>query len=87
MSKNPAQSARRGLASTLVGKAKEVVGSVTGNDSLTAEGELQQAEVIARKEASTQEAIAHSETAGASEDLKAANAAERAQIEARAQRS
>ena len=42
----------------LSGKAKEVAGAVTGNDSLTAEGRLQQAEVTARQEAATDEAVA-----------------------------
>jgi uncharacterized protein YjbJ (UPF0337 family) len=54
----PAEQARQGLLGKLSGKAKEVAGAVTGNDSLTAEGRLQQAEVTARQEAATDEAVA-----------------------------
>ena len=34
--------ARKGLIDSVKGKAKEVVGAMTGNDSLTAEGQLEQ---------------------------------------------
>ena len=39
------------------GKAKEVIGAVTGNDSLTAEGQLEQAEAQKRKDASRAQAV------------------------------
>ncbi len=34
--------ARSGIGDSVVGKAKEVASAVTGNDSLSAEGQLQQ---------------------------------------------
>ena len=37
-----ADQARKGLFDSVKGKAKEVAGAVTGNDSLTAEGQLEQ---------------------------------------------
>ena len=37
-----ADQARKGLVDSIMGKAKEFVGAVTGNDSLTAEGQLKQ---------------------------------------------
>ena len=37
-----ADQARKGLIDSVKGKAKEIVGAVTGNDSLTAEGQLEQ---------------------------------------------
>src|SRR4051794_29884745 len=55
------QEARKGLFDSLKGKAKEVVGAVTKNDSLTAEGQLEQAQAQARKEANTVEAVADAE--------------------------
>src|SRR4051812_31511725 len=49
---SPAQEARKGLLSAMTGKVKEVAGAVLGNDSMAAEGQLQQAEAAARKDAS-----------------------------------
>ena len=69
MSDNHADEARKGLGATIAGKAKEIAGAVIGNDSLAAEGQLQQAEAAARKDASTKEAIAHAEAQEASEKL------------------
>ncbi len=69
MSDNTADEARKGLGATLAGKAKEVVGAVLGNDSLAAEGQLQQAEAAARKDASTKDAIAHAEAEEAAAKL------------------
>ena len=43
--------ARKGLIDTIKGRAKEIVGAVTGNDSLTAEGQLDQVQAQQRKEA------------------------------------
>ncbi len=56
-----ADEARHGLIDSLKGKVKEAFGAVTGNDSLTAEGQLQQTEAHARKEANSAEAVADAE--------------------------
>ncbi len=53
--------ARKGLIDSVKGKAKEVVGAVIGNDSLTAEGQLEQAQAQKRKEANTIESVADAE--------------------------
>jgi uncharacterized protein YjbJ (UPF0337 family) len=64
------------------GKAKEVAGAVTGNDSLTAGGCLQQAEVTARQEAATAEAVADAQRTEAAEEIaeKARLAAQHMQV-------
>jgi uncharacterized protein YjbJ (UPF0337 family) len=59
--KDKAGQARKGLIDSVKGKAKEVVGAVTGNDSLTAEGQLEQTQARERKEASTVDALADAE--------------------------
>jgi uncharacterized protein YjbJ (UPF0337 family) len=59
--------ARKGLIDSVKGKAKEVAGAVTGDDSLTAEGQLQQAQAKERKEANSTEAVADAEAARAAE--------------------
>jgi uncharacterized protein YjbJ (UPF0337 family) len=46
-----ADQVRKGLIDSVKGKAKEVVGALTGNDSLTAEGELERTQAQKRKEA------------------------------------
>ena len=46
-----ADQARKGLIDSVKGKAKEIAGAVTGNDSLTAEGQLEQTQAQQRKEA------------------------------------
>src|SRR4051794_3426214 len=56
-----ADQARKGLVDTVKGKAKEVAGAVTGNDSLTAEGQLEQTQAHDRKEANSVEAVADAE--------------------------
>jgi uncharacterized protein YjbJ (UPF0337 family) len=56
-----AEDARKGLIDSVKGKAKEVVGAITKNDSLTAEGRLEQAHAEARKEAGATEALAGAE--------------------------
>ena len=71
MADHTSSEARDGLMSSLKGKAKEVAGAVTGNDSLTAEGQLQQAAAKARKQASAQDAIASAEQAEAQQELAA----------------
>src|ERR1700733_5430614 len=53
--------ARKGLIDSVKGKAKEVVGAFTGNDSLTAEGQLDQTQAHQRKQANAIEAVAESE--------------------------
>jgi uncharacterized protein YjbJ (UPF0337 family) len=60
-----ADQARRGLIDTVKGKLKEVAGAVTGNDSLTAEGQLEQTQAHDRKEANSVEAVADAEEAKA----------------------
>jgi len=57
-----ADQARKGLIDSVKGKAKEVVGAVTGNDSLTAEGQLEQTQAAERKEANSAEAVADAES-------------------------
>jgi uncharacterized protein YjbJ (UPF0337 family) len=56
-----ADQARKGLVDSVKGKAKEIVGAMTGNDSLTAEGQLEQTQVRDRKEANSVEAVADAE--------------------------
>lgn len=59
--RSPADEARKGLLASVTGKAKEVAGAVLGNDSLAAEGQFQQAEAQARKEAGATSAVAEVE--------------------------
>ncbi|MUL74573.1 CsbD family protein [Mycolicibacterium sp. CBMA 226] len=68
-----ADEARKGLIDSVKGKAKEIAGAVTGNDSLTAEGQLEQAEARARKEANAIEAVADAEAQSASDLLSQAH--------------
>lgn len=68
---NASEQARKGLLDAAKGKAKEVVGAVTGNDSLTSEGQLQSAQARERKEAKATEMAAESQAAEAGEDLAA----------------
>ena len=60
-----AEQARKGLIDSIKGKAKEIVGALTGNDSLTAEGQLEQTQAQQRKEANSVEAVADAEAAQA----------------------
>lgn len=53
--------ARKGLIDSVKGKAKEVAGAVTGNDSLTKEGQLEQSQAQERREANRVEAVAEAE--------------------------
>ena len=62
---NKADQARKGLIDSVTGKAKEIAGAVTGNDSLTAEGQLEQTQAQQRKEANSVEAVADAEAAQA----------------------
>ncbi len=61
--------AREGLLNSVKGKAKEVAGAVIGNDSLTKEGQLDQAQARERKEANITEAVAEAELDETREDL------------------
>src|SRR5690242_1430460 len=82
-----ADQARKGLIDSVKGKAKEVVGAVTGNDSLTAEGQLEQTEAQQRKQASKAEAIADAEAREArakAAEAKREGAAERSAVNAEA---
>ena len=56
-----ADQARKGLIDSVKGKAKELVGAVTGNDSLTAEGQLEQTQAQQRRDANSVEAVADAE--------------------------
>lgn len=69
-----ADEARRGLIDSVKGKAKEVVGAVTGNDSLTAEGQLEQTQAHERKEANATEAVAEAQAKQARDDAAEAKA-------------
>src|SRR5918998_702680 len=83
--RSKADEAREGLMDSVKGKAKEVVGAITGNDSLTAEGQLEQTEAQERKEANAVEAVAHAEAGQAQADAtqaKLAGAEERVAVEA-----
>jgi uncharacterized protein YjbJ (UPF0337 family) len=60
-----ADEARKGLIDSVKGRAKEIAGAVTGNDSLTAEGQLEQTQATERKEANSVEAVADAEAAQA----------------------
>jgi uncharacterized protein YjbJ (UPF0337 family) len=71
--KDTAAEARKGLASSITGKVKEVGGALLGNDSLTREGQLQQTESKERREANAQEAVADAEARRAEEKLRAEN--------------
>jgi uncharacterized protein YjbJ (UPF0337 family) len=62
---NKAAQARKGLIDSVKGKAKEIAGAVTGNDSLTTEGQLEQTQAQQRKEANSVEAVADAEAAQA----------------------
>src|SRR5699024_10898561 len=57
--------ARKGLIDTVKGKAKEIAGAVTGRDSLTAEGQLEQVQAKERKEANAVEGVADAEAQAA----------------------
>ncbi|CAN5385987.1 hypothetical protein BH09ACT7_BH09ACT7_34410 [soil metagenome] len=62
---NKADEARKGLIDSVKGKAKEFAGALIGNDSLTAEGQLEQTQAAERKKANSVEAVADAEAAQA----------------------
>ena len=53
--------ARKGLIDSVKGKAKEIAGAMIGNDSLTAEGQLEQTQARERKDANSMQAVADAE--------------------------
>jgi uncharacterized protein YjbJ (UPF0337 family) len=59
--RSKAGEARKGLIDSVKGRAKEIVGALTGKDSLTAEGQLEQTQAKERKEANSVEAVADAE--------------------------
>jgi uncharacterized protein YjbJ (UPF0337 family) len=64
-----AHEARKGLFDSIAGKAKEVAGALTGKSTLAEEGQLQQADAAARREANSQDAIAEAEAQQAAAEL------------------
>ena len=80
-----ADHARKGLVDSVKGKAKEIVGAMTGNDSLTAEGQLEQTQARDRKEANSVEAVADAEAAGVENSVRSEQAAQKRAAEQAAQ--
>ncbi len=79
--------AARAMVDSVKGKAKEVAGAVTGNDSLTAEGQLDQVDAKERRDAARAEAEADAEAAQAlvaADDARRQASAERLQAGAEA---
>jgi uncharacterized protein YjbJ (UPF0337 family) len=66
---NKADDARKGLIASVKGKAKEIVGAIFKNDSLIAEGQLEQAQAKERKEARSAEALADAEARQAQAEM------------------
>jgi uncharacterized protein YjbJ (UPF0337 family) len=82
---NKADEARKGLLDSVKGKVKEFAGAVTGNDSLTAEGQLEQTQAAERKKANSVEAVADAEAKLAQDEATAAKivgAQERSEVNA-----
>ena len=82
-----ANEARKGLIDSVKGRAKEIFGAVTGNDSVTAEGQLEQTQAKERKEANSVDAVADAEAAQAHAEVSEARvegAQERAAVNAEA---
>ncbi|WP_129975104.1 CsbD family protein [Rhodococcus sp. Q1] len=74
--------ARLGLKQTVVGKAKEVAGALTGNDSLTTEGRLEQEQARQTRKADTLSHMAEAESDEAVEQLDAVRRAGQQEREA-----
>ena len=73
------------MIDSVKGRAKEIAGAVTVNDSLTSEGQLEQTQAKERKEANNVEAVADAEAAQAHADAteaKLEGAEERAAVSA-----
>ncbi|UVT23417.1 hypothetical protein NXT08_13780 [Rhodococcus pyridinivorans] len=83
----PADKARLGLKQTVVGKAKEVAGALTGNDSLTTEGRLEQEQARQTRKADTLSHMAEAESDEAVEQLDAVREAGQQEREAVQQRT
>jgi uncharacterized protein YjbJ (UPF0337 family) len=64
-----AEQARAGMLTAVTGKAKEMAGALTGNDELTEEGQLQQAQAAAQREATTTDALAEAQAEQATDHL------------------
>jgi len=60
---------RKGLFDSLAGKAKEMFGALSGNDSVTTEGQLQQRQAQDRKEANSTQSLADAQAEEAAQDL------------------
>lgn len=73
MTNDKAGEAREGLFDNVAGKAKEIVGAVTGNDELVEEGQLQQVEASNRKSAVADAAIADAAREDAAQQVRDAN--------------
>ncbi len=87
MTDDNAAQTRKSFVESVKGKAKEVAGAVTGNDSLTAQGQLEQTEAKERRQASRIDAEADAEATEAREmaaDAQREAARERSAAEARA---
>jgi uncharacterized protein YjbJ (UPF0337 family) len=76
-----AHEARRGLFDSIAGKAKEMAGALTGKDALAQEGQLQQADAAARRQANNDDAVADAQARQAADELR-----EQQQIAARDRR-
>jgi uncharacterized protein YjbJ (UPF0337 family) len=75
--------AGKGLIDSVKGKAKEVVGALTGNDSVTTEGQLEQTQARDRLDANSTEAVADAEAQQArteAAEARVAGAQERAAV-------
>lgn len=59
--RNKADQVRKGLLGSVKGKVKQFAGAVTGNDSLTAEGQLEQLQADERRTAAAAESLADAE--------------------------
>ena len=70
--------ARRGLIGLVMGKAKEFIGAVTGNDSLTAEGQVEQMQAREHKHAKTADAEQAEQAGAQTADAQRQSARERA---------
>ena len=68
-----AAEARKGLLASIKGKAKEVVGAVSGRDDLVEEGQLQQAAAHHRKAALADEVVADARREEAAQELRDAS--------------
>jgi uncharacterized protein YjbJ (UPF0337 family) len=82
MTNDKADQARKGLLDNVAGKAKEVVGAVSGNDELVEEGQLQQVEARDRKDAAADQAIASATREEAQQELSRAHREAAAQTNA-----